>query len=94
MERRYVIIDSRKGGDIFTDIMAAETTEEAAISKLDRSWAYLTDREKQKSTMELAYMAVDGDDLIVWHSEGYDEAVKLGWDTFSGYNPIATREVR
>lgn len=92
MERRYVIIDSRKGGDIFTDIMAAETTEEAAISKLDSSWAYLTDREKQKSTMELAYMAVDGDEIIDWDSEGYNEAVKLGWDTFSGYTPIATRE--
>ena len=38
-------------------------------------------------------MAVDGDEIIDWDSEGYDEAVKLGWDTFSGYTPIATREV-
>ena len=49
MERRYVIIDTRESGDMFTDIMPAGTTEEEARKKLEDSWAYLTDSEKKKS---------------------------------------------
>lgn len=94
IEQRYVIIDSRKHGDIFTDIMAAGTTEDMALRKLSDSWSYLTMNEKARSTMELALLAVaDGDRIVEWDDEEYQDALDKGWDTFSGYTPIKTMEV-
>ena len=91
-EQRYVIIDTRKGGDIFTDILAAGTTEKEAIRKLEDSWAYLTDAEKAESAMELALLAVDAesDELVSSDDDGYQEAADKGWDTLSAYTPVRT----
>ena len=94
IEQRYVIIDTRKGGDMFTDILAAGTTEEEAIRKLEASWAYLTDAEKAESTMELALLAVEAEssELITSDDDGYQEAADKGWDTLLAYTPVRTIE--
>ena len=90
MERRFAIIDSRKGGDVFEDILPPETTEEEARKKLDDSWAYLTDSEKQRSTMDLVYIAVEDDKIVASDDSCYQEAVIKGWDTYAGYSPLAS----
>ena len=92
MERRYVIIDTRTRGDEYVDILPAGTTKEEAISKLDRSWGYLTDAEKKGAEMSLAYIAVEDDETVVaFGSDEYDDAIQNGFDTISDYTPIATR---
>ena len=37
IKQRYVIVDTRKSGDIFTDILPADTTEAIAREKLENS---------------------------------------------------------
>ena len=92
IEQRYVIIDTRRGGDMFSDILAGGTTKEEAIRKLEDSWAYLTEAEKAESTMELALLAVDAeiDELVSSDDDGYQEAADKGWDTLSAYTPVRT----
>lgn len=92
MERRYVIIDRRKSGDEFIDILDSDITEADAIAKTEDSWAYLTPEEKKQSDMCLAYLAVDERQLVSWDSDGYQEALDRGWDTTAGYTPIITME--
>lgn len=94
IERRYVIIDTRRGGDIFTDILAKGTTKKEALGKLQLAYLHLTPAEQNRSTMELARLAVaDGDRIIGWDDEEYQEALGKGWDTFAAYTPLDTMEV-
>ena len=78
MDRRYVIIDRRKSGDEFIDILDSDITEADAIAKTEDSWAYLTPEEKKQSDMCLAYLAVDDGQLVSWDSDGYQG---LGYDS-------------
>ena len=44
--------------------------------------------------MELARLAVaDGDRIIGWDDEEYQEALGKGWDAFAAYTPLDTMEV-
>lgn len=90
--RRYAIIDTREH-DIYTDILPEGATEEEARARLEYAWAHLAEQEKERSTMELALLAVDdGGDIVSWDSDWYQEALERGWDTLSGYTPIDKRE--
>lgn len=90
MDRRYVILDNR-GDDGFEEVMPPGTTEEEAIKRLGYLWESLHRLDREKSVMELCHMAVDDDgEPISWDSEGYREALELGYDTLSGYTPIRT----
>ena len=94
IERRYVIIDTRKGGDVFTDILAKGITKKEALGKLQLAYLHLTPAEQNRSTMELARLAVaDGDRIVGWDDEEYQEALDKGWDTFAAYTPLDTMEV-
>ena len=94
IERRYVIIDTRRDGDIFTDILAKGITKKEALGKLQLAYLHLTPAEQNRSTMELARLAVaDGDRIVGWDDEEYQEALGKGWDTFAAYTPLDTMEV-
>ena len=100
LERRYVIIEQRKHGDEFEDVLKAGTTEKEARAAFVSSWNYLTKKEKEKTIMELVYMATyDGvtlsdDEIEEERAEAYKEAVAKGWDTLAAYNPIMTEGTR
>lgn len=91
LEQRYVIVDVRcKSGDIFTDILDAGTAEKDARAKLESSYSYLTKEEQKDSMMTLALIAVaDGDRIITTEDGEAEEAAANGWQTISGYTPIA-----
>lgn len=85
-ELRYVIIDERACGNEFIDVLESGTTEEEARMMLERSWGYLTDREKRNARMSLALMACE--DGILLDAEECPEASDNGWDTLSAWTPI------
>ena len=97
LERRYVLIDSRKRGDTFIDVLKAGITKEDALAEFEAEWVHHTREEQRKMTLQLAYLATyDGsivDDLEddEERKEAYNKAIAEKWDTITGYWPIAER---
>lgn len=89
MKQQYVIIDTRKSGDVFTDILSENTARNDAINAFEFAWDCLTPEERRESNMTLAYIAVEGDRIITSDDDEYQEALDNGWETYAGYDPIA-----
>ena len=92
--QRYVVITTRFSNEkkdkvirVFTDVLPPYTVQDTAIIQLDYAWDHLTMAEKRKSKIELAYLAMDGADLII------DNAFlsSQGFDTLSDYTPVDKR---
>ena len=92
MNRRYVLIDTRKTkrGMIkaeHVDVLPEGISREEAINRLDDAWNHLTGREKIHAEIELAYVAFNGDSPIV------DDTFlnTQGIDTLESFTPVARR---
>lgn len=103
LERRYVVIDERRGGGENIYVLEAGATEADGIKALDYWWGYLTKSEKREARMELVLFAYDPEyeqefpagqkgAIVNPEMDSYAEAVEKGWDTRGAYNPIAVRE--
>lgn len=75
MEKRFVIFEiktGRHGGDIFTDILAPETTEEQAVEKAKADWAHLASLDKRDTIIHVALVEVDEEDIPDPEGKGYN----------------------
>ena len=89
--QRYVIIDSRvRRFNVeaeYVEVLPEGTDLESARLRLDYHWNHLTEKEQRNALIELAYLAVDGEDPII-----EDTFLKShGFDTLSDYTPLDKR---
>ena len=91
--QRYVIIDTRwsKRGirDQFVNVLPEGISREEAINRLDDAWNHLTGREKLHAELELAYLAMEGEDPVI------DDTFlnTQGVDTLESFTPVAKRRI-
>ena len=95
--QRYVVITTRFSNEkkdnvtgVFTEVLSPYMVLDTAIVQLDYAWDHLTRAEKRKSKIELAYLAMDGEDPVI------DDTFlnTQGFDTLVDYTPLATRRLK
>lgn len=93
MKQRYVLIDTRRGKrgikNQFVDVLPEGISREEAINRLDDAWNHLTGREKLHAELELAYLAMEGEDPVI------DDTFlnTQGIDTLESFTPVAKRRI-
>ena len=94
MNRRYVLIDTRKTkrGMIkaeHVDVLPEGISREEAINRLDDAWNHLTGREKIHAEIELAYLAMEGEDPVIDNTFLNTQGI----DTLESFTPVARRRI-